>query len=244
MHDLNKNKFMRKYMNLVIKILFAITIIFSANVNATLIDKGDWTTDDVSGLDWLDLSFTGGMNYSSVTSVYNEWEIATRSQFMDMYRQFDIGGDNSFHDNSHLSKVCAYTTGSLGQPCSDVERFVYNIASDPVLTDFRRLFGVSYDASSTGYNGYYSMGWYIEGLIQYRGGQELAKGKNYHYIDSTYNDSRTASSDGSYNRTSPDFSWFLIRNTPIISEVSEPSVLGLMVFSLLGLFRFNHTRSS
>ncbi len=48
-------------------ILFTI-LIFSNAANAFLIDHGNFTTDNTSGLDWLDTAFTDGRSYNSVTS--------------------------------------------------------------------------------------------------------------------------------------------------------------------------------
>ncbi len=45
--------------------LLVVLMLFSST-HASLIGHGDFTTDDVSGLDWLDTSFTDGMSFSNV----------------------------------------------------------------------------------------------------------------------------------------------------------------------------------
>jgi hypothetical protein len=59
----------------------------SASSQATLIDNGTFTTDDVSGLDWLDMSFTDGLSYNQVDLALGAggtlagWRFATTAEF-------------------------------------------------------------------------------------------------------------------------------------------------------------------
>ncbi|NOX09698.1 MAG: VPLPA-CTERM sorting domain-containing protein [Gammaproteobacteria bacterium] len=48
--------------------MMMITLALSINVSASLIDKGTYTSDTVSGLDWLDLTATTGLSYNYVSS--------------------------------------------------------------------------------------------------------------------------------------------------------------------------------
>ena len=60
----------------------------SLSLNAALLDRGTYTTDTVSNLDWLDITFTQNQSYSYVASqlgvggMYEGWSIASRSQFI------------------------------------------------------------------------------------------------------------------------------------------------------------------
>jgi len=70
----------------------AIALVLSTNVNAALIDNGNYTTDDVNQLDWLDLSYTEGVSYTDATSVADTvegggWTYATDAQVTSMWGQ-------------------------------------------------------------------------------------------------------------------------------------------------------------
>ena len=43
-------------------------LILSNSANAALIDNGAYTTDNISGLNWLDLTESTGLSYDYVTS--------------------------------------------------------------------------------------------------------------------------------------------------------------------------------
>jgi hypothetical protein len=64
------------------------TASYSAAVN--FIDNGNYTTDTISGLDWLDIHETTGRSYQYVTSrlstggAYEGWRYATSTEFLAM----------------------------------------------------------------------------------------------------------------------------------------------------------------
>jgi len=75
------------------KIAF-ITIILalSTSVNAALIDDDEYTTDDVNGLEWLDLSYTSNVSYGGAyaavaTQSGGGWDYASETQVRTMFDQ-------------------------------------------------------------------------------------------------------------------------------------------------------------
>ena len=66
----------------------------SFNVNAALIDNGTYTSDDVSGLDWLDVTETAGLSYNDVQTqlairgLYEGWMYATAIQFNELISNY------------------------------------------------------------------------------------------------------------------------------------------------------------
>ena len=69
------------------KLLLGATILLlvSVQVNAEIVDNGDWTTDTSSGLDWLDLDLTLGMSLATAATTYSGWRLATTSEYDDLF---------------------------------------------------------------------------------------------------------------------------------------------------------------
>ena len=97
-----KNK-KHQYYNKIMKPIWLIVLIgcaslFSSGINAEIIDNGNYTTDTLTGLDWLDISETKGLSYYQVLSLIEEggklegWTYATRQQI------------NTFFSNAGLIK--------------------------------------------------------------------------------------------------------------------------------------------
>ena len=90
------------------KILLFTTILSGNCVSAAVfnadnfIDNGTYTTDKVSGLDWLDLTATQGRSYNDVTNnmgageEYYGWEVANTADLTGWYNNF--GGDATHYD--------------------------------------------------------------------------------------------------------------------------------------------------
>jgi len=76
--------------------------ILSTTVNAAIIDNDTYTTDTVSGLDWLDLTETTNMSYNDIATQLNVggalegWRYATESEIIGFFDAF--GGDNNYYD--------------------------------------------------------------------------------------------------------------------------------------------------
>ena len=66
--------------------MIGIMYIYSAKINAEIIDNGKYTTDTLTNLDWLDVSETVGLSYNQVLSQIDKggnlegWTFATRQQ--------------------------------------------------------------------------------------------------------------------------------------------------------------------
>ena len=58
-------------------------LVCSLSANATIIDNGSYTTDTITGLDWLDVTETLGLSVDQVLAspLYNDWHYATADQF-------------------------------------------------------------------------------------------------------------------------------------------------------------------
>ena len=80
-----------------LKLISAITgLALSASANAALIDNGTFTTDDITGLDWLDLSITDSQAYNSAVSLNPGWRHASYTEVQTLFSSsFDGAYDTS-----------------------------------------------------------------------------------------------------------------------------------------------------
>ena len=63
------------------KLVSASTVlVLSTSVNAALIDNGTYTTDSLSGLDWLDLTETNNQSYNQSPTLNPGWRHATHTE--------------------------------------------------------------------------------------------------------------------------------------------------------------------
>jgi hypothetical protein len=69
----------------------------SVNVNAALVDNDLYTTDTASGLDWLDLTETVGMNYADAFTNNSEWRYATHGEVESL---FALAFQGYYHTNT------------------------------------------------------------------------------------------------------------------------------------------------
>lgn len=131
-----------------ITILIAISIGTLINpANATLIDRGTITYDDVNQMEWLDLSLTDDMQPGNALSAYSAdgWSIATESQYQAMFDSFITG----YVDNGGWSMTVTTDTIQYTQ-----------------IQEFIDLFGVTVESSGVRS----SYGLYMEGSIVRLGG--------------------------------------------------------------------------
>ena len=79
--------------------LASTALVLSTNVSAALIDNGMITSDDSTGLEWLDLTETVGMSYDQVTAQMATggslagWSYATSSQIASLFDSAGGSGD-------------------------------------------------------------------------------------------------------------------------------------------------------
>lgn len=191
---------------------------FVFNANAALIDNGDWTTDDINGLDWLDLSITDGQSYNLATSLNTGWSYATNTQVVDLFDQLFSG----YYDTSGLG------FSSSGYAGANVYAGYTDQNSDVDLS--QELFGYTYINNNFDFS---------FGFFKDENGKLTLMGTGQ-FIDPLYPaDSTTVYSPDYIN----DYAGFidghssngiyLVRQT---SSVPEPSSLFLMSIGLLTLF--------
>jgi hypothetical protein len=65
-------------------------VFIASGANASLIDNGSYTTDTVSGLDWLDLSATVGQSVTAALSSNSGWTYANNAQVSGLLSSFGI----------------------------------------------------------------------------------------------------------------------------------------------------------
>lgn len=180
--------------------------------SAGLIDQGTITTDDVSGLDWLDLTETQGLSYDYVNSqlgaggLWEGWRYATLSEAGVLFQQFGFdlfnnSGSLALHaPPNFLADLTAATSylGNVGDGIT-VSAAAYGLLDQPGLdANHYRVFGAyttpfASFAHHLGPTGGYAFG-----------------NETYGYI-------------GSY----------LVRSSPL--SVPEPGTLALFGLSLAGL---------
>ena len=107
-------------------VLATTVLILSTSTNAALIDNGTYTTDDVSGLDWLDLSQTANDTYSSAETINSGWRYAKNVEIENLFGLMFAG---------------YYYTSTAGGH-SDSRYGAYSNQADDV-TAFQSLFGFS-----------------------------------------------------------------------------------------------------
>jgi hypothetical protein len=85
--------------------------------HAALIDKGGYTTDSESGLDWLDENLTAGLTYTEATTRYSGWRPATNAEVEDLFwKAFDgfaptradgssYGGDEGVYPDNEIDVI-------------------------------------------------------------------------------------------------------------------------------------------
>ena len=109
-------------------IVGAVLCLLALNVNGALIDNGTFTTDDVSGLDWLDFSFTDGQAYDSAETLNPGWRHATNSEMVNLFSVLFDG----IYDTS--AEIGASRTGQVIDPYA-------NQRTD--IAVFESLFGIT-----------------------------------------------------------------------------------------------------
>lgn len=123
----------------VICVACACLFVISFNVSAELIDHGTFTKDDVSGLDWLDLSVTAGQSYNTTLTSNPGWRHATNAEVEDLFGLIFDGYYDTNIDGYSSSTEYPYI-----DQLSDIETF-------------ESLFGITFTSGpvTTGVYGFY-----------------------------------------------------------------------------------------
>ena len=71
----------------------AISMIFSTNVNALIIDSGTYLTDTTTSLEWLDMSYTHTLSFNDVLAAtsggsLDSWSIASEAQVLELVSNY------------------------------------------------------------------------------------------------------------------------------------------------------------
>ena len=182
------------------------TLILSASVNAAFIDNGSYTTDDVSGLDWLDLSITDGQSYNGALISNPSWRYATKTEIENMFSILFDG---------------FYITGYAGE--SDSSYGAYADQYEDVI-NFQRLFGITYQDSSM--NKSYGVYSNDQGFFRRLGTYTLNDITVVYGPEDTIGFDRTF-----YDRGINEYGVYMVRN----SVVPVPAAVWLFGSGLIGL---------
>jgi len=116
-------------------------LVFNLSTNAAIIDNGGYTTDTVSGLDWLDVTATINMSYNDVMSNINlngfllGWRYATRNELDGLVYNFtSITPDPTIPQNTIISNF----------PEGDIESLV-NLLGDTLESYWISAYGDTYN---------------------------------------------------------------------------------------------------
>ena len=86
-------------------VLVLVLVFWFGAASASLVDNGSFTTDTVSGLDWLDISDTTGMSWEEAPENYSGWRHATNPEVEDLFAQsFDGYYDTNALGSSYSSE--------------------------------------------------------------------------------------------------------------------------------------------
>jgi len=119
------------------KSIFLSSIIFiflSSNLHAALIDRGPYTSDSISQLDWLDLNATTNMTMSTALDNNTGWRFATNNEVEDLFGQLFPG----YQANCYI--VCGPNSDIESEPSG------FGPLHDLFFTqidNFTRLFGLT-----------------------------------------------------------------------------------------------------
>ena len=197
-------------------------LFITINANAALIDKGAWTTDSATGLDWLDLSITDGMTFSDALSINTGWRAAVFSEVSILFDNAFIG----YFDNAGTA------FNQVGRSFNG-GGYVSYANQDTDIAVFHDLFGTTFERLDpiTGVYTRESLGLFYGGIS---GIHYATAVLNYDPLGETtshiFTPDRIHSDIGI---DGVDFAGlFLVRET----TVPEASSVLLLVFGLLGLF--------
>ncbi len=216
-------------------------LIASSGADATITQQSDgvydWQYDNVSQLQWLDLTYTDGLSVSDAMNVYGAdgWIVATEAQFHSLYH-------NNYDDPTNTD-VYGYTEGfDANPPEGDGVHTVtgQNLFDTSYLTSFALDFGVTDSGSQQGFTYSNTYGFYLDGSAIRMGGV-------YQYVQEQGAD--TGNKIVSYYDYFPDYSdlfydpeafgVYMVRD---VAPVPVPAAAWLLLSAVGGLLGFGRTR--
>jgi hypothetical protein len=203
-----------------------ICTLLSTNINAALIDNGDYTTDDVSGLDWLDLSISNTQPYDQATALNPGWRFATSNEVVDM---FNVAFEGFYPTNSYGTSVVT----QFQPDAAYADQYIDVVA-------FESLFGItSYNSEAR-----MALGWYMDstGSMQILGTGRATYGNEDETV--IYGPEYTGGYPYGYTPASDSFvGSFLVRTTTVpVPAAGWLFVAGILSF--LGFVRRSHRPDS
>lgn len=144
---------------------FAITLVaaaaffaLSTQLRASIIDNGTYTTDTVSNLDWLDMSYTDGLSYNQTLALIsggslNGWRFATSAEFNTLMEHaigFPYINNYSTLQFSQLVSLSGLMGNTYGGP-PDYEYLVGYVESSSLSYADARQFGYIRYSFNEGY---------------------------------------------------------------------------------------------
>lgn len=200
-------------------------IVAIGSAQASIIDNGTYTTDTVSGLDWLDVTRTAGMSFNTVLSeiavggtLYG-WRYATADQLAELVNGLPI----TYTSNIPIPSVSSYArvTGSDRIILDGLTTSLGITFSNSIYASHDRVNGLTADAMST--NSPYHYISTFESVDHNLAG--------YHFSQVSFRDSYQHSTLSNESVGS-----FLVRDTAISPVPAPPAVILMLAgLGLLGL---------
>ena len=139
-----------------------LTLILIPSATAGLIDHGSFATDDITGFDWLDMSYTDGLTFANVVTLTNggaldDWSIADTDLVIEMIAGHigttPVGGWSA--GQIGVSSIVGILGATAGTP--PYTGYIYAMTSDLTVisgTSYQAQVGIGYSNSKPG-QGYF-----------------------------------------------------------------------------------------
>lgn len=122
-------------------IFIALLLISGMPVHASLIDNGSYTTDDLSGLDWLDLTESNNMTMQGALASNTGWRYATNSEVEGLFWQLFPG----YYDTNLTSHYSATNSGNAYSNQNNDVTVFFALFGSSVVNDSRDMSGLYRD---------------------------------------------------------------------------------------------------
>jgi len=205
--------------NMLIALLFTCWVL---PLQATIVDNGAYTT--INGLDWLDLTVTGGDTLPEALVANPGWVLATRAQYLDMISYFyTVSPDTVLGVTDPIS----FMSNAIGlvSDMLDTSSYMQNM--------FQVLFGVPSPSSGghsqisqASYGYYQAVGSIGIGGVYAHDRYDVNDTDRIQFVLEEFDETNTAMTTNSRDR-----GMFFVRDEV---SVPEPTVFSLICLGLLG----------